>query len=187
MKKLIGLCFPLLAFASQIDSYKMGYTDGYEQGKRDGLLEGYRLAIEDFRKIYMEKIREYEEIEAGKLLIKESRVSYPRVYTTGSGRLVVEGCRLVSPVDDLLARIPIRDFQRSSVENGASANGGERIDLRPIKSMIKVVVKESNLDPESLQNLSLPVYRKEGDKYVIYFDDPKRAKEFCVQVKCESK
>lgn len=181
MRVLLLLVFFSFTFAQQIDAYRMGYTDGYEQGRREGLFEGYRLALEDFKKLYAEKLKEYEEIEAGRLLMKEGRISYPRVYITGSGRVVVEGCRLINPVDDLLAKLPMRDttFQREAMEL--------ELDSRPVKPLVRVVVKEGQISPESLQRAGAPVYRKEGDRFVIYFDSQEKASEFCSRTKCELK
>lgn len=164
---------------SHVEQYRIGYTDGYEEGLRKGMQEGYRLAIEDFRKIYQEKLKEYEEIEAGKLLIREQRISYPRVYTIGgqTARLVVEGCKLISPVDDLLARIPQRGFEEASQRS-------EDEELKPIRLKPYIKLKYCGRE-EELRKRNVVYYRKESDGcYIGYFEEETSLEGLCEVGRC---
>ncbi|MEM2695791.1 MAG: hypothetical protein QXU09_02515 [Thermoproteota archaeon] len=163
---------------SNIEQYRIGYTDGYEEGLQKGMQEGYRMAIEDFKKIYQEKLKEYEEIEAGKLLIKEQRISYPRVYTIGgqSARLVVEGCKIIRPVDDLLAKIPQREFEVSQ--------RSEDEELKPIRLKPYIKVQYCGRE-EELRKRNVVYYRKESDGcYIGYFEEERSLEGLCEVGRC---
>lgn len=164
---------------SHVEQYRIGYTDGYEEGLRKGMQEGYRLAIEDFKKIYQEKLKEYEEIEAGKLLIREQRISYPRVYTIGgqTARLVIEGCKLIRPVDDLLARIPQRGFEEASQRS-------EDEELKPIRLKPYIKLKYCGRE-EELRKRNVVYYRKESDGcYIGYFKEETSLEGLCEVGRC---
>jgi len=163
---------------TSLDAYKIGYSDGYEKGKKEGYLEGYKKAIEDFRKIYQEKLQEYQEIEAGKLLIKEWRISYPRVYqipTKGGSKVVIEGCQVIRPYDDLLERIPIREVRE---EEGKE----ETLDVKTPERYFKVRVKK---DFEKALSQTQAIYLKEEGKedLIAYFPSERAMKEFCKEYK----
>ncbi|MEM1668200.1 MAG: hypothetical protein QXM53_06040 [Thermofilaceae archaeon] len=163
---------------SHVEQYRIGYTDGYEEGFQKGIQEGYRLAIEDFRRIYQEKLKEYEEIEAGKLLIREQRISYPRVYTIGgqTARLVIEGCKLIRPVDDLLARIPQRGFEE--------AERSEDEELKPIRLKPYIKLKYCGRE-EELRKRNVVYYRKESNGcYIGYFEDERSLEGLCEVGRC---
>ncbi len=161
---------------SSVEQYRIGYTDGYEEGKRKGMEEGYRLALEDFRKVYQEKLQEYTEIEAGKLLIKEARISFPRVYMVGGERLVVSGCQVIKPVDDLLAKIPQREFGEPVDEQGLPIKG---VPLKPY-TRVKFCGEESRI-----RQFSPVYYRKEGSGcYVVYFEEREGLEELCKLGEC---
>lgn len=179
MRKVFLLLFISLAFAQEqkitsLDAYKIGYSDGYEKGKKEGYLEGYKRAIEDLRKIYQEKLQEYKEIEAGKILVKEWRISYPRVYqipTKGGSKVVIEGCQVIKPYDDLLERIPIREVRE---EEGKE----ETLEVKTPERYYKVRVKK---DSEKALSQTKAIYLKEEGKedLIAYFPDERSMREFC--------
>lgn len=163
---------------TSLDAYKIGYSDGYEKGKKEGYLEGYKKAIEDFRKIYQEKLQEYQEIEAGKLLIKEWRISYPRVYqipTKGGSKVVIEGCQVIKPFDDLLERIPIREVQRQAEEEVS-------LEVQTPQKPVKAKVRASY--EEALSKTNAIYFKEEGKgDLVVYFPSEQAMKEFCKEYK----
>lgn len=162
---------------SSIEAYRIGYTDGYEKGKKDGFIEGYKKAIEDFRRIYAEKLQEYQEIEAGKILIKEWRVSYPRVYqipTKGGSQVVIEGCQVIKPFEDLLQYIPVREV--------FSAGKEEDLEVKTLGMYVKVKVKGGY--EKTLRETDAIFFKEEGSEdFTAYFKDEQSMREFCREYK----
>ncbi|MEM1668029.1 MAG: hypothetical protein QXM53_05175, partial [Thermofilaceae archaeon] len=84
------------------------YNQGYKKGYIEGMIAGYKKAIEDFKKMFNEKLEEYKAIEAGRFLLNEWYISYPKVYQIPTERGVeikIEGCTVLRPFDDLVAKI----------------------------------------------------------------------------------
>ncbi|GEM_PF-5665128 len=102
-----------------VEVYRKGYNDGYYRGKLDGYVDGYRQAVEDFKKIFRAKLKEYKAIEAGKFLVKNWYISYPRVFQVQKGNrveLLIEGCRVMKPVDNLASYVEIPFLDKDSMK-----------------------------------------------------------------------
>ncbi len=166
-----------------LDTYKIGYTDGYEKGLKDGEKAGYEKAVAEFRKIYQEKLQEYKEIEAGKLLLKEYKISYPKVYqiqTQNGSKVIVEGCRVIQPYDNLLGKIPIRKEEN---DQNTSANPDINIKMDNSFRLVKVKVDEKYED--YIRNSGYVYYKSVDDRTLnIYLDNQKTKDELCKKIEC---
>lgn len=156
-------------------------TEVYEAGRKKGYEEGFKAglekAIEFFREVYVEKLQEYQELETGKLLIKESRVSYPRVYnvhTPDGVQIVVEGCKVIAPVDDLLHRI-------SAVRQSAPPEKSVP-NLVLLEKRVKIVLPERAL--EDVQKVPEVFFFKQGGNLHVYAPE-RYAKRLCEIYHCE--
>jgi hypothetical protein len=61
------------------------YDLGRKEGVAEGVKKGYALALRDFRKIVAKNARRIRALEAGKYLIKEGKITYPKVYKVRNG------------------------------------------------------------------------------------------------------
>jgi hypothetical protein len=189
VKRFIVGCVAVISFAyagetniQAIDAYKVGYTDGYEKGVQDGEEKGHKKAVEEFKKVYEEKLKEYKEIEAGKLLLKEHKISYPRVYqiqTPNGSKIVVEGCRVIQPYDDLLGKIPFRG-ESSENQNQSQLIQREKDTYKLVK--VKVDRKYEDL----IRNSGYAYYKSvDSDELNVYLENEKTKKELCKKIQCK--
>lgn len=178
---------------TKIDIYRVGYADGYEKGKEEGIEKGWQMAIEYFKEIYKEKLQEYKEIEAGKILVEKWKISYPKVYqvqTTSGSKVVIEGCKIIDSYDDLLAKIPVRPTSFSSNNNNKDetiitnqkTEKIEKIEKEPViytKAIVpsKFIDKLANTDAVYLKNSN-------EDSYTVYFKSQKDKEIFCSSYTC---
>jgi len=165
------------------EAYKAGYDAGYQKGVKEGVLKGFRMALQEFKKIYKEKLDEYRQLEAGKFLLKKWYISYPKVIEvpTGDGvKLIIGGCRPLKPLDDLPSKvkipfsetIPPNFVPKSEVTPGVSAV----VEKQNLKVPVEVRAGYEKL----LKNMGVPYTKKVGSDYVTaYFSSENSAKEFC--------
>lgn len=193
VKRFIVGCVAVISFAyagetniQAIDAYKVGYTDGYEKGVQDGEEKGYKKAVEEFKKVYKEKLQEYKEIEAGKLLLKEYKISYPRVYqiqTSNGSKVVVEGCRVIQPYDDLLGKIPFR----SEENQNQSQQTQQPQQIQREKDTYKLVkVKVDRKYEDLIRNSGYAYYKSvDSDELNVYLENEKTKEELCKKIQCK--
>lgn len=170
-----------------MDVYKEGFNEGHKKGYDKGYFEGYKQAVEDFKVMFNEKLAEYKALEAGKFLLKNWYISYPKVYqvTTEKGvELIVEGCSIMRPFDDLSEKVfNIAPF-KSSVFSFPSSSG--KVNMVSEKSLaMQTSKKVSKKYIQDIQKLGLKyVAPIEQDYVVVFFDSEKSAEKFCVMYGC---
>jgi len=179
MRKLsIILAFVGLAYSQEsMDIFNAGFQDGYKKGYE----EGYRQAIEDFKKIFQAKLRQYEAIEAGKILLKNWNISYPEVYLSQDGRLIVSGCKIVKPIDDLSSMVKIPVISKEEEEQVSKGEEAKEKVEEPFK-YVQVYVKP---EYESVLAQSGNIYFYDNDKkaFVVYFKNKGDMDLFCGRYK----
>lgn len=165
------------------------YNQGYKKGYAEGMLAGYKRAIEDFKKMFNEKLEEYKAIEAGRFLLNEWYISYPKVYqipTEKGVEIKVEGCSVLRPFDDLVAKIsqniPLLEREIKSREEKESAVKREDEFTKPYVSLIPKKLKEEVVRRGySYENLV------EADHIIVYFPNERAYKQFCSEFDCQLK
>jgi len=167
------------------ETYKAGYEAGYKKGVRDGILKGYKMALQDFKKIYAEKLDEYRQLEAGKFLLKKWYISYPKVIevpTADGVKLLIGGCRPLKPLDDLPSKVKI-PFSETIPSNFVPKVAVTETVGGVVESQeLKVPVKVRGGYEELLKKMGVPYTKKVGSDYVTaYFSSEKNAKEFCAK------
>lgn len=174
-----------------MDVYKEGFNDGHKKGFEKGYYDGYKQAVEDFKQMFQEKLTEYKALEAGKFLLKNWYISYPKVYqvTTEKGiELIVEGCSVMRPFDDLVekiySRIPL--IQKSSSSN-VTFKSDIKIPISTEKNVaLQVTKKVSKKYIQDIQKAGLKyIAPVEQDYVVVFFDSEKSAEKFCVMYGCQ--
>ncbi len=92
-------------FASEADNYfyTLGYRDGYTKGYMDGFRKAWTERGKRDALILQLYKMQYKALEAGKYVLKQGKVTPPRLYKilTPDGNLVykIEGCRVEEPAD----------------------------------------------------------------------------------------
>ena len=197
VKRFIVGCIAVISFAyagetniQAIDAYKVGYTDGYEKGVQDGEERGYKKAVEEFKRIYEQKLQEYKEIEAGKLLLKEYKISYPKVYqiqTSNGSKVVVEGCRVIQPYDDLLGKIPFRSEISENQNQSQQAQQPQQPVIQREKDTYKLVkVKVDRKYEDLIRNSGYAYYKSvDSNDLNVYLTDEKSKEELCKKIQCK--
>lgn len=165
------------------ETFKAGYQQGYQKGLKEGIIKGYKMALQDFRKIYKEKLDEYRELEAGKILLKKWYISYPKVIevpTKDGVKLLIGGCRPLKPLDDLPSKVKIPFYD--TVPEGfvpkesVSMSVSGVVESQELKVPVKVRAGYETL----LKDMGVPYTKKVGSDYVTaYFSSEQSAKEFC--------
>lgn len=165
------------------------YNQGYKKGYTEGMVAGYKKAIEDFKKMFNEKLEEYKAIEAGRFLLNEWYISYPKVYQIPTERGVeikVEGCSVLRPFDDLVVKIsqniPLLEKEIKSKEERESAVKREDEFTKPYIGLIPKKLKEEVVKRGySYENLV------EADHVIVYFPNERAYKQFCSEFDCQLK
>lgn len=186
---IIILLFSTIALAQEpvMDIYNAGMKEGYKKGYDAGFEKGYRQAVDDFKEIFKEKLTEYKSLEAGKFLLQNWYISYPKVYqvTTEKGmEVVIEGCSVLRPFDDLSAEIMKKIPHKDSLN---SLNRSNRLKIRPEVEMIPPVMK--TVSKKYIQEVQRHGYQyintPESDYIVVFFDNDREAEKFCVIYGCK--
>lgn len=175
-----------------MEIYKEGFDEGHKKGFEKGYYDGYRQAVEDFKKMFQEKLVEYQALEAGKFLLKNWYISYPKVYqvTTDKGvELIVEGCSVMRPFDDLVekiySKIPVlpkttqTEVKRFSGLNNVTITTEKDVAMQVTRKVSKKYIQD--IQKSNLKYIS-PV---EQDYVVVFFDSEKSAEKFCIMYGCE--
>jgi len=173
---------------TSLQAYKVGYTDGYNAG----MVAGYKKAVEDFQKIFREKLQQYKALEAGKFLLKTWHISYPQVYLTQSGHLVINGCTILKPFDKLpnYVNIPVVDNNNvflSNTEDSSSSSAG----FTPSNNTFTFPASKPHryystyVSPKYLSELSntKTIYYLDTNKnmYKVYFTNKSAMNTFCMK------
>jgi len=98
---LLLFFLPFVVWAGAVSTpeeffYQKGYQEGFQKGKQIGYIEGYKQAIRDFKKVLAMYRKDLEALEAGKYLMEEEQITYPRIVKTPDGRIKIIGCRFES-------------------------------------------------------------------------------------------
>jgi hypothetical protein len=120
-KILLPFLLSLSAFAGTITSpeqffYQKGYNEGFARGKQLGYMEGYKQAMKDVKKILEVYKKDLQALEAGKYLVEEDRITYPRIVKIpkpdGGFEIKIIGCRIedlrnLDDITKLAVNIPV--------------------------------------------------------------------------------
>ncbi|HEM55863.1 MAG TPA: hypothetical protein ENO30_03775 [Thermodesulfobium narugense] len=182
---------PVVASAKDITSlqaYRIGYSDGYEKG----YVRGYEKAVSDFKKIFREKLEQYKAIETGKFLLKDWHISYPEVYLTQGGHLVIGGCQILKPIDNLpsYVQIPVINSGNAFLSNQGSSSYGD-FGFVPSGSGPEIYhtskphrYYSTYVDPKFASNLSgtntIYFLDTNNNMYKVYFNSKKDMDSFCL-------
>jgi len=175
---------------TSLQAYKVGYTDGYNAG----MAAGYKKAVEDFKKIFREKLQQYKALEAGKFLLKTWHISYPQVYLTQSGHLVINGCTILKPFDNLpnYVNIPVVDNNNEFLNDNSDTNNdnSNSTGFTPSNDTITLPASKPHkyysayVSPKYLSELSNTntIYYLDTNKnmYKVYFTDKSAMNTFCM-------
>lgn len=172
--------------------FKMGYESGLKEGREIGYVSGYADAVEDFKRLLKEYEKELEAISAGRVLLKEWRISYPKVFQVNKGgrfEIVVEGCEPLMPLSEEIlkkVRIPIKEGQKREVreEVKEEKRGGDYIKREEhLRSPVMKRVSKELL--QEVLRLGYPFLNDvEKGEVQVYFPDERTAEIFCAKYKC---
>lgn len=200
--------FSITAFGfpkSRIQFYKEGYENGYKKGEIAGEKKGWEEAIRYLKKVYRAKIKEYEAVEMGRILIKDKMITYPTVYqinTPWGARVVVGGCKIMGNINNFMKYVPnippdelkILHKQQNQIAQNVSANTNinsvsqqnqrQQPRVRKIPKFVKVEIPEQY--KSDLMNSNVAFY-KDANKpsYTALFQSEEAAKQFCANIQCK--
>lgn len=185
---VLFLCYSTVTLAQEpvMDIYNSGMKEGYKKGYDAGFEKGYRQAVDDFKEIFKEKLAEYKSLEAGKFLLQNWYISYPKVYqvTTEKGvEIVVEGCSVLRPIDDLSAEIIKKAPMKESKPGIETTKLRVKPEIEMIPPVMKTVSKKytQEVQRHGYQYINTP----ETDYIVVFFENDKEAEKFCVIYGCK--
>lgn len=188
------LCFNVNLYASEdyrqktfADIYKSAYEEGQMKGYDVGFAEGYRKAILDFQEVFNKKLDEYKSIEAGKFLVKNWYISYPKIVqvpTTTGVEIVVEGCQILRPFDDLVEQV----YKIAPVKSNLSNNPPQALlkiqSEKDIRQQMYKKVSKSRLDDVQKHGYTYTTF-SDKDYIIVYFPHAEAAVKFCSIYTCE--
>jgi hypothetical protein len=170
--------------------YEAGYNAGYEEGVKDMQAEAKKILDK-----YADDIKAYE---IGKYLIKEKKITAPKVYqeraTDGTVKIVVMKSEILDElnIQDIFAKygnIPTRSYSKTETINDVKLNSVYLSDrdnsvaaipaaANRDKSITTLNLKKTWKNKDILQKANL-VYSESDDFYKVIFFTSKEKNDFC--------
>ena len=201
------LAAPPVSKDTMSEIQKFYFKLGSKQGHMNGVEEGYNKALMDFKKLlhnYKAKIRA---LEAGKYLVENGKITYPKVYKIRKGSSYQ--IKIKAPVvereftsDDLFI-IPMLNGKDVQTENMSLFDGeipGEPkkysngMDLPDIESMnrsvrpnsvgniretISVQIPYKSADAKKFLEIFGSNYSETSNGYIVNFSNAREKRKFC--------
>lgn len=152
---------------------KFYYNLGKEEAKKQYYLDGYRQAMSDFEVLlrkYKTKIQAYE---AGKYLIRESKITYPKVYrikdAAGAYKIQIDSPSVEKAFDEHdLFMIPLGMETDNSQQSTKKQEAPEDSGIKPSSDGFSIPAR----DDVTLNRDSAPeVTRKKATVHIPYRND----------------
>jgi hypothetical protein len=198
MKKIILIIAIAMTLNAANEAEEFFYNRGYEAGYNAGYEEGVKAMQAEAKKIlnkYMDDIKAYE---IGKYLIKEKKITAPKIYQErapdGTVKIVVMKSEILDElnIDDIFTRygnIPLKDYNSPAQVNDVKlnsvylANRDNNVATMPSaanrdKSITTLNLKKTWKNKDILQKANL-VYSEDDDFYKVIFFTSKEKQDFC--------
>lgn len=205
-----SFCGEEINTATMSDMQKFYYNLGKSQGKQEYYLDGYRQAMADYQSILLRWKNDIKGYEAGKYLISESKITYPKVYRvkdeSGAYRILIE-----SPVVEkeftekdlfmipLVTNRPSQNKEDRSAQIAANDATGESDGFMiPDRDDVTQAIRDSAPDVMKKRSTVHIPYRNDGiknaidsfniqytstkDGYDLYFNNESEKVDFCMKI-----
>jgi len=183
---------------------KFYFELGVKSAKAQYYKKGYEDALNDLKELFKQYRQKLEEYEAGKYLIENAKITYPRIFRVKEGedyKVVIEKPQVEKKFDENdLFLIPMRNKERERIKKLAQEKFVSAFEMFPYASerlekdsplpMNSYAKKDSYVVPVSGKSEELKKfldtygykYAESDNGYKIFFDTKKEKEDFCLKV-----